>query len=72
MVDPDRAENVVTNDGTTMRIMSQLLDKPSVWNRQDEVINDDTIKRALTRIKKDPASASASAALLENLEPGKL
>lgn len=41
VIDPDRAENVVTNDGTTMRIMAQTSAKPSVWTRQKEVVIDD-------------------------------
>ena len=39
-VDPDRAENVVTNDGTTMRIMAQSAAKPSAWTRQKETVAD--------------------------------
>lgn len=41
VIDPDRAENVVTNDGTTMRIMAQIAARPSVWTRQKEVAVDD-------------------------------
>lgn len=37
MIDPNRAENVVTNDGTTMRIVAETSGKPSVWNRIKEV-----------------------------------
>ncbi len=33
VVDPTRAENVLTNDGTTMRIMASSAGKPSAWNR---------------------------------------
>lgn len=38
MVDEQRPENVVTNDGTTMRIMAQKNATPSAWTRQKEVI----------------------------------
>lgn len=38
VIDPQRAENVVTNDGTTMRIMAQKSATPSAWTRQNEVI----------------------------------
>ncbi|KAL9115746.1 MAG: hypothetical protein Q9227_000114 [Pyrenula ochraceoflavens] len=38
VVDPLRAENVVTNDGTTMRIMAQKSATPSAWTRQKETI----------------------------------
>lgn len=40
IVDPNRAENVITNDGTTMRIVTQAAGKPSAWNRLKEVINE--------------------------------
>ena len=47
MVDPKRAENELTNDGTTMRILAESLDKPSLWNRQPEVVRDSRSKGAL-------------------------
>ena len=40
-IDPERAENVITNDGTTMRILSEKNATPSAWNRQPEVVTDD-------------------------------
>lgn len=40
MIDPSRAENVITNDGTTMRIVAETSGKPSVWNRIKEVVNE--------------------------------
>ncbi|CAI6340662.1 unnamed protein product [Periconia digitata] len=54
IVDPKRAENVLTNDGTTMRILSEKSNAISVWNRQREIINDD---RAEKVTKKDKADA---------------
>ncbi|CAD6891724.1 unnamed protein product [Tilletia laevis] len=36
VVDPERAENVVTNDGVTMRILAQKLNKASVWRQLNE------------------------------------
>ncbi|KAF2151443.1 hypothetical protein K461DRAFT_280233 [Myriangium duriaei CBS 260.36] len=46
VVDPQRAENVITNDGTTMRIVAEASGKPSAWNRLKEVVGDgpDTVK----------------------------
>ena len=41
LIDPLRAENVVSNDGTTMRIMVQKEAKPSAWTRQREIITDE-------------------------------
>lgn len=38
MVDPARAENIVTNDGATMRILVQLMGRPSAWSRQKEIV----------------------------------
>jgi hypothetical protein len=38
VVDEQTPENVVTNDGTTMRIMVQKSGNPSAWTRQKEVI----------------------------------
>jgi hypothetical protein len=38
VVDEQTPENVVTNDGTTMRIMVQKNGNPSAWTRQKEVI----------------------------------
>lgn len=40
MIDPGRAENVITNDGTTMRIVAETSGRPSVWNRIKEVVNE--------------------------------
>ncbi|KAJ5986739.1 hypothetical protein N7451_011104 [Penicillium sp. IBT 35674x] len=41
VIDPNRSENVVTNDGTTMRIMAQKSGTPSAWTRQKEVLVED-------------------------------
>jgi hypothetical protein len=38
VINEQRPENVVTNDGTTMRIMAQKNASPSAWTRQKEVI----------------------------------
>ncbi|EME41203.1 hypothetical protein DOTSEDRAFT_55095 [Dothistroma septosporum NZE10] len=40
VIDPSRSENVLTNDGTTMRIMVQSSGRPSAWSRQKEVVTD--------------------------------
>ena len=55
MVDENTPENVVTNDGTTMRIMVQKNGNPSAWTRQKEVI----------------VSQPATAVLIENAEKAK-
>ena len=47
MIDPNRAENVISNDGTSMRIMAQTAAKPSAWTRQQEIIEDDRAESAL-------------------------
>lgn len=39
IVDPSRAENILTNDGTTMRIVAESSGRPSAWNRLKEVID---------------------------------
>ena len=41
VIDAKRAENVMTNDGSTMRIMVQSMGKPSAWSRQKEIVLDD-------------------------------
>lgn len=41
VIDSNRSENVVTNDGTTMRIMAQKSGTPSAWTRQKEVLVED-------------------------------
>ena len=38
---------MITNDGTTMRIISQASAKPSAWTRQSEVVNDQRADYAL-------------------------
>jgi hypothetical protein len=56
VIDPDRAENVVTNDGTSMRILADKNGQPSTWNRQPEIVNDD---RANAAVHRDKALQSA-------------
>ncbi|RFN44900.1 hypothetical protein FIE12Z_10881 [Fusarium flagelliforme] len=41
VINNDRAENTLLNDGTTMRILIQSQAKPSAWTRQREVVVDD-------------------------------
>ncbi|KAF2656901.1 hypothetical protein K491DRAFT_354908 [Lophiostoma macrostomum CBS 122681] len=55
VIDPERAENVITNDGTTMRILTEKTASPSVWNRQREVINDDRAGPTLNKEKLEHA-----------------
>ena len=51
VTDPGRGENVVTNDGTTMRILAQNSMKPSAWNRQTEILLDNRADDALRRYR---------------------
>ncbi|CAD6952016.1 unnamed protein product [Tilletia controversa] len=39
VIDPERAENVITNDGVTMRILAQKMKKASVWRQMKEYVN---------------------------------
>ncbi|KAJ9108617.1 hypothetical protein QFC19_002335, partial [Naganishia cerealis] len=41
VISATRPENVLTNDGTTMRIVAKVLGRPSAWLRQHEVLFDD-------------------------------
>lgn len=62
VVDEQRPENVVTNDGTTMRIMTQKNASPSAWTRQKEVI----IGQQPTAVLEENArKAKAEVALIE-------
>ncbi|KAJ9108615.1 hypothetical protein QFC19_002333 [Naganishia cerealis] len=40
VVDPERAENILSNDGTTMRILAEQTGKPSVWQQYKEYLAD--------------------------------
>lgn len=40
VIDNNRAENTLLNDGTTMRILAQSQSKASAWTRQKEVVVD--------------------------------
>lgn len=65
VVDPTRAENVLTNDGTTMRILAASAGKPSAWNRLKEVVNDGPLSvEALSSA--DDADPSADAKRIED------
>ncbi|KAG9960506.1 hypothetical protein KCU61_g6435, partial [Aureobasidium melanogenum] len=68
VADPDRAENVVTNDGTTMRILAQASAKPSAWNRQKEVVTDDRAKSILERQELEELSKKGKESLLKDVE----
>ncbi|KAK4221372.1 hypothetical protein QBC38DRAFT_513609 [Podospora fimiseda] len=57
VINNDRAENVLLNDGTTMRILAQTQAKPSAWTRQKEVLVDDRtvgIKPAPSQLPRPP------------------
>jgi hypothetical protein len=62
---------VVTNDGTTMRIMAQKSATPSAWTRQKEVI---TSQPATIVLEENAKKAKAEVALIEEAladEPAK-
>ncbi|KAK0543657.1 hypothetical protein OC846_006339, partial [Tilletia horrida] len=40
VISPQQAENVLTNDGNTMRLTALVLGRPSAWTKQDEVVMD--------------------------------
>ncbi|KAL9938485.1 hypothetical protein V8E36_003108 [Tilletia maclaganii] len=40
IVNPERTENILTNDGATMRILAQKLKKASIWRSMPEYIAD--------------------------------
>ena len=61
VIDPQRAENVLTNDGSTMRIMVQSMGKPSAWSRQKEIVLDDRDKHIENEAKTIEPDASATA-----------
>lgn len=64
VVDEQRPENVVTNDGTTMRIMAQKSATPSAWTRQKEVI---VGAQATAVLEENARKAKAEVALIDNV-----
>ncbi|KAL5435551.1 hypothetical protein PMIN07_006586 [Paraphaeosphaeria minitans] len=65
VIDDQRAENVITKDGTTMRILADKNAQPSVWNRQPEVVNDDRAESALQKDRALHAAAGAEGRIEE-------
>lgn len=63
IIDPGRAENVLTNDGSTMRIMVQSMGKPSAWSRQKEIVVDDRDKKLEIIGDEDRSSRESTAAI---------
>lgn len=61
VINNERAENTLLNDGTTMRILIQSQGKPSAWTRQKEVVVDDRT----VGLKKEPLQAPPEAILDE-------
>lgn len=61
VIDDQRPENIVTNDGTTMRIMAQKSATPSAWTRQKEVI---TSNPATIVLEENAKKAKADVALI--------
>lgn len=64
VIDESRPENVVTNDGTTMRIMAQKNAIPSAWTRQREVI---VGEQATAVLEENARKAKAEVALIEKI-----
>lgn len=62
IVDPERAENILSNDGTTMRILAEQTGKPSIWNQYKEYLADGQVVKVQEeegfRDKADAASTS--------------
>ncbi|KAL9933580.1 hypothetical protein V8E36_007756 [Tilletia maclaganii] len=40
VISPQQEENILTNDCNTMRLTAMILDKPSAWTKQDQVLLD--------------------------------
>ncbi|TAQ87233.1 hypothetical protein B7494_g4480 [Chlorociboria aeruginascens] len=60
VIDPERAENVITNDGGTMRILVQSMGKPSAWSRQKEIVTDSRAKKIEVDEKEPPTKIEAA------------
>lgn len=70
VVGQDRAENVVTNDGTTMRTLVEQLHKPSAWSRLKEVlINPESGAAEGVKTEPTPAEDTAPATQPVMVEP---
>jgi hypothetical protein len=67
-VDPSRPENILTNDGTTMRIVAEVTGKPSAWNRLKEVVDAGPVvpKALLESSKTFDVGSTEEAALSDN------
>ncbi|KAK0524418.1 hypothetical protein OC835_005924 [Tilletia horrida] len=61
VVDPERAENVITNDGTTMRILAQKLKKASIWRQFPEYIGNGELTNFSTEPDPNAQPPSSSA-----------
>ncbi|KAH7165330.1 hypothetical protein EDB81DRAFT_852234 [Dactylonectria macrodidyma] len=69
-IDPNRAENIVTNDGTTMRIVAELTGKPSAWNRIREVVKEGPLADSeLAESTENAPIDSSPEAMIEPAEP---
>ncbi|KAK7424025.1 hypothetical protein QQX98_000635 [Neonectria punicea] len=69
-IDPNRAENIVTNDGTTMRIAAELTGKPSAWNRIREVVKEGpVVEPELAESEENVPTDSSPEAMIEPAEP---
>ncbi|KAJ1324608.1 nucleoporin GLE1 [Microdochium nivale] len=65
LVNPSRPENIVTNDGTTMRIVAELAGKPSAWSR----IKENVKVSPLSSSPPTEAPPEKSAGAIENADP---
>lgn len=64
VIDPNRAENIITNDGTTMRIAAELTGKPSAWHRIKEVVKEGPLLDETAAAAEDADERSTPAAAL--------
>ncbi|KAE8229232.1 hypothetical protein CF326_g5803 [Tilletia indica] len=70
VVSPQRAENVLTNDGNTMRLAALVAGKPSAWTKQPQVLLDiSRLEEAQNKRKLiEEEKSSGNAELLEAAE----
>ncbi|KAL9933586.1 hypothetical protein V8E36_007762 [Tilletia maclaganii] len=56
VINPERAENVISNNGTTMRILAQEAKKASIWRQMKEVVADGQVVPASRSTEPDPSA----------------
>ncbi|CAD6952011.1 unnamed protein product [Tilletia controversa] len=73
VVSPMQPENVLTNDGNTMRLTALILNKASAWTKQDQILLNTADFEDARRQRKniEDEKASGAAATLEEEEAAK-